>query len=159
MSLRKSVMPADSAWWMLNVMFTFAAAVMLIQATRDSARWYAWLFTMLALVVIGALVEFHWSGVAYTLAAYHFCERRTLAGGGDLDRKCGRTVDRQRQRMGTGRRAADSHCIAAAHAHVRAATQVGFLYFLSRSPGVVVAAEARAPVHVIEHVLSATPTR
>lgn len=78
MSLRRAVMP-EGAWWQLNVLLTFAVAVVLIQATRGGARWYTWVLIACATLVAGALVEFHWCGLLYVLAAYHYCSQGTPA--------------------------------------------------------------------------------
>src|SRR5581483_1477745 len=74
----RAVIP-DGPWWQLNILLTFAFAVVLIQMTRGPARWYAWGFATLATVIVGAFVEFHWPGLVYVLAAYHYCARRTPA--------------------------------------------------------------------------------
>jgi hypothetical protein len=78
MSLRRAAMP-DGSWWQLNILLTFAIAVPLIQATRAGARWYVWGLVALVTLIAGALVEFHWFGLLYVLAAYHYCARRTSA--------------------------------------------------------------------------------
>jgi hypothetical protein len=78
MSLRRGVEP-DGAWWQLNVLLTFGLAAVLIQMTRGPARWYTWAFAAFATALAGAFVEFHWPGLIYVVAAYHYCARRTPA--------------------------------------------------------------------------------
>lgn len=76
MALRRAAEP-DGQWWQLNILMTFALCVPLIRATRGTPRWYAWALSGVVILILGAIVEFHWFGLLYVIAAYHFCARRT----------------------------------------------------------------------------------
>ena len=77
MMLRKPVMP-DGGWWVLNILFTFAFAVAVVVVMKRATHWIYAPIVLLAFVVFGAFLEFHWFGVAYVVSSYYLCERRSV---------------------------------------------------------------------------------
>lgn len=77
MMLRKAVMPTGD-WWQLNILFSFAAALLLLELLR-TRLWGAWFAAAAAFAILGAVVEFHWFGIAFVLASIFFLQRRTPA--------------------------------------------------------------------------------
>lgn len=63
--------------WPLNVMFTFAAAVLAVMAIRR--RQY--LAAVAIVLACGVLVEYFFIGIGLTVAAWYFFERGTFYGG------------------------------------------------------------------------------
>lgn len=79
MMLRKGAMPAGSHWWILNILFSLAAALLLIWVTLATRNVWAIAGAAIAFLYAGALLEFHWAGLIFVIASFYLCRLRTPA--------------------------------------------------------------------------------
>lgn len=65
-------------FWMLNILFLYAIATLcicMVDTPNKDGRVAAFLCAGVTLLVLGALVEFWWPGIIFTVAAWSYCKR------------------------------------------------------------------------------------
>ena len=70
---------ATAQWWVLNILFTLAAALLLIGLIETTRNALALAAGIVGLVFAGAVVEFHWAGLVFVVASFYLCRLRTRA--------------------------------------------------------------------------------